>query len=78
MMKKASAFALGLLCCACRGAATAAQIVIVATTVTACADENNPKTWVKRLDDPARRAPSIKRLEQFFNDTMSRDSNNRR
>ena len=36
-----------------------------------CADENDPKTWAKRLDDPAQRVPSIKRLDQFFNDAMS-------
>jgi hypothetical protein len=36
-----------------------------------CADESDPKTWAKRLDDPAQRAPSIKRLDQFFNDAMS-------
>jgi hypothetical protein len=38
----------------------------------ACADENDPKTWVKRLDDPAQRAPAIKRLAQFFEDTMTK------
>ena len=27
-----------------------------------CADENDPKTWAKRLDDPAQRVPAIKRL----------------
>ncbi len=40
--------------------------------LTACADENDPKTWVKRLDDPAQRAPAIKRLAQFFEDTMTK------
>ncbi|MDB4944902.1 MAG: hypothetical protein JWP97_4436 [Labilithrix sp.] len=39
-----------------------------------CADENDPKTWAKRLDDPAQRVPSIKRLEGFFNDAMSNAS----
>ncbi len=42
-----------------------------------CADENDPKTWVKRLDDPAQRAPAIKRLSTFFEDTMSRVNKNR-
>ena len=36
-----------------------------------CADENDPVTWVKRLDDPGQRVPAIKRLDQFFNDAMS-------
>lgn len=39
-----------------------------------CADENDPKTWAKRLDDPAQRVPAIKRLDQFFNDAMSQAS----
>lgn len=42
-----------------------------------CADENDPKTWVKRLDDPAQRAPAIKRLGQFFEDAMTKNSKNR-
>jgi len=42
-----------------------------------CADENDPHTWVKRLDDPASRTPAIKRLDQFFNDTMSSAGNKR-
>ena len=42
-----------------------------------CADENDPKTWVKRLDDPAQRAPAIKRLSQFFEDTMTKANKNR-
>ncbi len=42
-----------------------------------CADENDPHTWVKRLDDPAQRTPAIKRLDQFFNDTMSSAGNKR-
>src|SRR5262245_38931239 len=36
-----------------------------------CADENDPATWVKRLDDPAQRATAIKRLGQFYEDAMS-------
>lgn len=36
-----------------------------------CADENDPQTWVKRLDDPAQRPPAIKRLSQFFEDAMT-------
>lgn len=44
---------------------------------TGCADENDPQTWVKRLDDPAQRTPAIKRLDQFFNDAMSNSGNKR-
>ncbi len=46
-------------------------------TLAGCADENDPKTWVKRLDDPAQRAPAIKRLNAFFDDTMTKANKNR-
>ncbi|MCL2724127.1 MAG: hypothetical protein FWD69_06775 [Polyangiaceae bacterium] len=76
-MKKASAFAIGLLGYVCRSVTIAAPVALAVTTISACADESDPKTWVKRLDDPAQRAPAIKRLEQFFNDTMAAAGNNR-
>jgi len=66
------------LCCALRllsrGATLAAPFVLV-TALVACDDENDPKTWVKRLDDPAQRANAIKRLTQFYEDDMTRASN---
>ena len=40
--------------------------VLASALVGGCADESDPKTWAKRLDDPAQRVPSIKRLDQFF------------
>lgn len=70
-MKKASAFALTALTRLGGIAALVAPVVVVSTTVVGCADENDPKTWAKRLDDPAQRANSIKRLESFFNEAMS-------
>jgi len=48
-----------------------------ATLVPGCADENDPKTWVKRLDDPAQRAAAVKRLGAFFDDTMTKSNKNR-
>jgi len=45
-------------------------------TLTSCADENDPKTWVKRLDDPATRSAAIQRLDRFFEDAMSNNGNN--
>lgn len=83
-MKKASAFGFGLasrltgiLSSSGSRVAVATSVVLAATCLVACADENDPKTWVKRLDDPAQRTPAIKRLDQFFNDTMSSANNNR-
>lgn len=43
----------------------------------ACADENDPATWVKRLDDPARRSEAIGRLKGFFEMAMQDAKNNR-
>lgn len=42
-----------------------------------CADENDPKTWVKRLDEPAQRGAAVKRLGQFFDDAMTTNQKNR-
>jgi hypothetical protein len=69
-MKKASAFA-SFAFTALTRAALLAPVVLASAAVVGCADENDPKTWAKRLDDPAQRAPAIKRLEGFFNDAMS-------
>ncbi len=48
-----------------------------ASALVACADENEPSTWVKRLDDPAQRSAAIKRLGQFFQDSLTKNNNNR-
>jgi hypothetical protein len=67
------------LCCTLRrmsAIATLAVPLVLGASVAGCDDENDPKTWVKRLDDPAQRANSIKRLTQFFEDDMTKSSNN--
>jgi hypothetical protein len=54
-----------------------ASVTLAATSaLVACDDENDPKTWVKRLDDPAQQANAIKRLTQFYEDGMTKASNN--
>ena len=58
-------------------AAPLVTAAVLPLSMTGCADENDPKTWVKRLDDPAQRAPAIKRLSQFFEDTMTKENKNR-
>ncbi len=66
------------LCCTLRllsVVATAAAPVAAGVVLVACDDENDPKTWVKRLDDPAQRASAIKRLTQFYEDGMTKASN---
>jgi hypothetical protein len=68
LVTAASAFALTLPVALPAVALTVAGGALVA----GCADENDPNTWVKRLDDPAQRAPAIKRLSSFFDDTMTK------
>jgi hypothetical protein len=67
------------LCCTLRllsATVTAAiPLALCASALVACDDENDPKTWVKRLDDPAQKANAIKRLAQFYEDTMTKASN---
>jgi len=66
-MKKVSAQVFGVL----TRLAFVAPVLVTSAAVISCADENDPKTWAKRLDDPAQRVPAIKRLDAFFNDAMS-------
>lgn len=68
--------ALQLLTAATAVAAPVAALVAGASLITACDDENDPKTWVKRLDDPAQRAKAIERLGQFYEDGMTKAGNN--
>src|SRR5579862_9257822 len=69
------------LCCTLRmlsataGIAAPLGAIALASALVACEDENDPKTWVKRLDDPAQRANAIKRLTQFYEDGMTKASN---
>ncbi|MGH7284953.1 MAG: hypothetical protein ACRELY_25785 [Polyangiaceae bacterium] len=66
-----------LAACMVQGVVPVGLAVTLTTSLVACADENDPKTWVKRLDDPAQRAGAIKRLSQFFEDAMT-DSGKKR
>jgi hypothetical protein len=70
------ACSLRLLSAAAAAAAPFAACIGIAGTLVACDDENDPKTWVKRLDDPAQRANAIKRLTQFYEDGMTKANNN--
>ncbi len=55
--------------------ATPVALLAVGAGLLACDDENDPKTWVKRLNDPAQRSNAIDRLKLFFNDTMGKNGN---
>jgi hypothetical protein len=45
-------------------------------TLSACADENAPETWVKRLDDPAQRVVAITRISSMFEKAMGDSKQN--
>jgi hypothetical protein len=73
-MKKVSAVASRFLRSSAFATALVSAVALSSALSVGCADENDPKTWAKRLDDPAQRAPAVKRLDQFFNDAMSNAS----
>ncbi len=47
-------------------------VLMAGVSLPGCTDENDPATWVKRLDDPGQKLRSIKRLQEFFNDSMNK------
>lgn len=59
------------------GAITTTTVLVAGGAMVGCADENDPKTHIKKLEDPAYRPNSIKRLIQFFEDAMANDKGNR-
>ncbi len=46
---------------------------LLATTVVSCKDESQPEFWLEKLEDTAWRARAVKRLEQFFEDAVTRN-----
>jgi len=59
------------------GSAAITAVASTSVVMVGCADENQPETWVKRLDDPIKRPAAVKRLVQFFNDAMTRANKDR-
>src|ERR1700722_381026 len=56
-------------------AATIAAPLALGASLVACDDANDPKTWAKRLDDPAQKGKAIARLPSFYEDAMTRAGN---
>lgn len=54
------------------GSALAGITVGAASSLVACASENEPEYWIEKLDDKAWRPRAIERLSQFFEDAMTR------
>lgn len=59
------------------GATSLVGVTVASTAITGCADEGDPATWVKRLDDPATRVQAVSRMVQFFEDKMVKDKGDR-
>ncbi|HEY4105194.1 MAG TPA: HEAT repeat domain-containing protein [Polyangiaceae bacterium] len=55
------------------GTATTTTLVLVAASVVSCKDESQPEYWVEKLDDASWRARAVKRLEQFFEDSVTKN-----
>ncbi len=55
------------------GTATTTALLLVAASVIGCKDENEPDYWVEKLDDVAWQARAVKRLEVFFEDSVTKN-----
>lgn len=51
--------------------ALALTLALGAPMLSGCDDENDPKTWVNKLTDDAKRTSAISRLRQLFDSTMA-------
>jgi len=58
-------------------AASTMAVSVASVGMVGCADENAPETWVKKLDDPIQRPAAVKRLNQFFEDAMTKSNKDR-
>jgi hypothetical protein len=56
-------------------ATTTTATMLLATTVVGCKDESQPDYWVEKLSDAAWKARAVKRLEQFFEDAVTKNGN---
>lgn len=54
------------------GTASTVALATLATSVAGCKDESQPEYWVDKLDDPAWRPRAVKRLEQFYEDAITK------
>lgn len=54
------------------GTAAPATAAVMLTTLVGCKDEGQPEYWVDKLSEPSWRGRAVSRLEQFFEDAVSR------
>lgn len=51
---------------------TTATVLAAASVLVGCKDESQPDYWVDKLEDPAWKPRAIKRLEQFYEDALTK------
>jgi hypothetical protein len=56
-------------------ATTTTATVMVASLLVGCKDESQPDFWVEKLSDASWKARAVKRLEQFFEDAVTKNGN---
>jgi hypothetical protein len=57
------------------GTVTVAGTTAASLTLVGCKDESQPEYWVEKLDDHTWRPGAVKRLEQFFDDAVTKANN---
>ena len=58
------------------GTAATLATATLATSLMSCKDESQPEYWVDKLEDGAYRARAVKRLDQFFEDAVTKANKN--
>src|SRR5258705_3204426 len=56
-------------------ATTTTATIMAASILVGCKDESQPDFWVEKLSDAAWKARAVKRLEQFFEDAVTKNGN---
>src|SRR5689334_22254816 len=64
-----------LIRCLMLGSTATLAAATLATTLVGCKDESQPEYWIDKLDDPTWRPRAVKRLEQFFEDAVTKANN---
>ncbi len=56
-------------------ATTTAGTIVLSSALVGCQDESQPEYWTGKLNDTAWKARAVKRLEQFFEDAVTKNGN---
>ena len=58
------------------GTTATVGLATVATTLVGCKDESQPDYWIDKLEEPNWRPRAVKRLEQFYEDAVTKANKN--